>query len=365
MAIIPPLPAVLRRLFGTRSAAPPLHRAPPPVADEQAEVDRALATALEQAVEEGQWERAARLAETAMRIDPKSYRLIERLARLRQAVGEPERAVRMIDALCRHRPLPTSLGILRAACLVRCGRKRRALHDLRRWSKRATMPLAARLMLALLEWDGGDAHGATLALVRNVRAEEDPRAVELLLILAVAQTRAESAWVWCERLAEAITFGAHEPYTLLMLRSLGLEPTARVRPRPEHVDRLARELAASEEVIPALVEAQRLRPQPEVRDLLERGIERALPALCEPALGIAALARLALLRGDHATALRWTEQGLSLRGTEELVSLHRALRDEEDRAAVAAGPRPAVLAAIGAGAPGAVLTVEERGKKAA
>jgi len=98
------MPRVLRPILARfrRAAATPPRRAAdrPDVRDDRGKA-RALADAIDRAMQMGLWEHAGRLARTAARLAPQSSRLSERLARLRLACNDPETALAIIDG-CRE-----------------------------------------------------------------------------------------------------------------------------------------------------------------------------------------------------------------------------------------------------------------------
>jgi len=201
--------------------------------------------------------------------------------------------------------------MLRAACLIQRGHKQEAHADLLRWSKRSASPLDARLMLALLEWESGDHHTATLTLMRNLKHLEDPRTLELLLLIAVAQDRHERARFWAQRLHEVSAFGAGSKYVELLTCSLHVPPRhGSGDPTEAQVNRLSLELISAEQVIPSLVASQRLHGEPAVVTLLYRAIEKAVGDLSDKARAAEALAKLALLLEDLPAAERWARVGL-------------------------------------------------------
>lgn len=312
--------------------------------------DRALANALDRAMDMGLWEHAERIAASAERIEPKTTRLVERLARLCLARNRPEKALVIIETRWKSREVPSSVRLLRAACHVRMGERDRAHTDLLRWTRKSTAPLDSRVMLALLDWDTGDTHGATVTLLRNLRQLEDPRSLELLVLLAVAQGRHEQAEAWSRRLAEATAFDGATGTTSLLPCSVGMhEVRHTAAPTTEQVEMLAAEIAAAEEVIPSLIEAQRRRPRATVNELLSRSIADAMPDLARPVTGLEALARLALLRNDYDEARSWVEQGLALSPRSVPLQIVRREIDAHDTGTDAgdhyAGPD--VLATIG------------------
>lgn len=305
-----PIASLLARF---RRTDRPTDRSAPAAASpaEKALTARALADAIDRAMDMGLWEHAERIARSALRLAPTSARLSEQLARLRLAQGRPETALTIIDSPWAQGEMYASLRLLRAVCLVQVGRKQSAHSDLLRWSKKSTAPLDARLMLALLEWEAGDDHAATLSLLRNLKHLEDDRTLELLLLIATRQERPEQAQVWARRLRECSAYGAGSSYLHLLCDSLMLpQRRSQDEPSPEQVDMLAMELIAAEQVIPALLAAQQLRPQPDVANLLYKAIEQALDDLADQLRAFEALARLALILEDREAARQWIEQAL-------------------------------------------------------
>ena len=278
---------------------------------EKALTARGLADAIDRAMDMGLWEHAERIAQSALPLAPTSARLGERLARLRLAQGRPETALAIIDSPWAQGERHASLRLLRAVCLVQIGRKEEAHSDLLRWSKKSTAPLDARLMLSLLEWEAGDDHAATLALLRNLKHLEDPRTLELLLLIATRQERPEQTQVWARRLRECSAFGGGSAHMHLLCDSLMLpQLRAQGEPTDEQTNMLAMEFIAAEQVIPTLVAAQQFRPQRDVANLLYRAIEQALDDLTNRFNALEALARLALILDDRTEARRRAEEAL-------------------------------------------------------
>ena len=308
--ILTPLLPRLRRRDARAGAIAPAPAARSTVEDRLKA--RGLAEVIDRAIAMGLWAHAERLTDAALRLGPTSPCLIERVARLRLAQGRPQTALDMIEAAGAARTMPASMRLLHAACLVQLGRKEEAHIDLMRWSKRSTAPIDARLMLALLEWEAGDEHAAVLALRRNLKHLEDPRSLELLLLIASRFGRGEQADAWAKRLRECSAFGAGASHVELLCGSLSLRAERkRIRPTEDQVHLLAMELIAAEQVISSLVEAQRLQPQPEAAELLYKSIEHALVDLTDQVRAMEALARLALILGDGAAARRWGGKGLA------------------------------------------------------
>jgi hypothetical protein len=82
----------------------------------------------------------------------------------------------------------------------------------------------------------------------------------------------------------------------------------RTNPQGSEADHLARELACREALLPSLVAALCVDPQPEMVGLLRRAVDRLAAARggcgMSAGLGLAA-AELAILDGDRAVARRW------------------------------------------------------------
>lgn len=277
--------------------------------DEHA-ASRRLAHALDRAMDLGLWEHAERLAQSAVRLKHVSSQLAERLARLRLVQGHAETAIAIIDS-CSERS--ASLRLLRAACLIHQGRSAEAQLDLHEWSLKSTAPLAARRLLALLEWDAGDMESAQHTLTRNLRHLEDPQTIEILLVMSVAQERGELAAVWAERLRAASLFATAGIEMDLLLTSVGIETSeAPAAPTKTQIETLAVELTSMETIIPTLVEAQRLKPAPARAALLYQAVMHALSNLTNELAACEALARLALILKNPAAAIEWVQRGLKI-----------------------------------------------------
>jgi len=283
------LARVLARFRRRRSVDPV---APARVVDRRVAAE-GLVEALDRAMELGLWEHAGRVATTGARLAASCPGVTERIVRVRLVEGRPDVALGLIN---RCRETTDELRLLKAVAHVHLDRKDRAHSDLLRWTRTASAPSAARRMLALLEWESGDGHAATLALLRDLKQRDDARTLELLVLLATTQRRREQAATWARRLQRVTSRGAETPWG----------PVLRCSLQP-----IAEEILHAESVIPALVEAQRRRLQPVFAELLYRSIERALPALRQPLVAIEQLARLARLRGDVESARAWMQRGLA------------------------------------------------------
>ncbi len=256
------------------------------------------------------WDHADRLARTAASYAPGYPRLVEPIARLRLAQGDPETALRMIETC---RTPPASLRLLRATCLLFLGERTQANLDLYRWSARASAPLDARLLLGLME-RGSDDATAVRSLLRNLRHLEDPRTLQALLLISTQRGRPEQADVWAGRLRAGGRTGNEGEAEIsdLMLQSLAMpglhtdtEPTA------DQANALAMELITFEPAIATLTKAQQRQPHLPTVLLLARAIEQALADLSDRSSAMHALARLSVLLGDTDAACRWAKQGLA------------------------------------------------------
>ena len=303
VGILRPILRPLRRWVSTGRAGDRRTAVTPP----QQHQARKLADAIDRAVALGHWDHADRLARTAAPLATGYPRLVEPLARLRLAQGDPETALRMIETC---RTPPASLRMLRATCLLFLGSRTEAHLDLYRWSARASAPLDARLLLGLMERDGKDAT-AVRTLLRNLRHLEDPRTLQALLLISTLRGQPEQAEVWAGRLRMGGSEGAVE-ISDLMLQSLGMaglcaddEPTA------DQANALAMELITFEPAITTLTEAQQRRPHLPTALLLARAIEQALPDLSDRSSALHAMARLSVLLGDAEAARSWARQGLA------------------------------------------------------
>jgi hypothetical protein len=313
---------------------------PGPQTEDLRQRARALADAIDEAMEQGHWSRAERLARSAPRLARHSARLTERLARLRLAQGDPETALNLIDGAPRKLD---STRLMRAACLIQLGRKDEAHADLLCWSRRSTAPLDARLLLALLEWEAGDHHAAGMVLQRNLRHLEDPRTVELKLLLAVARHRDDQAQEWADRLCRCTFLGSRATHRDLMLYSLGIPPQQAQQERTkEQIEALAIELVSHEHLLPSLIAALEIERHTQSARFVYDGLIEGLDELSDRTQGFAFLARLALLCEDRAAARDWTTRGLD---ENPMSASLRLLLDRLDERA------PDVLATIGNEAP--------------
>jgi len=323
----------------------PLHRAIDPDRDER-EVARKLAEAIERAIRVGLWEHAQRIAGSATTLAKNHPHLAEWLARLRLAQGDPDTAIAIIDSCA---SFPASLRLLRAICLLQLGRCIEAHMDLHHWAGKSSAPLPARLILALLEWQSGDSAAAVVALQRNLKQFEDPLTLAVLTLISAAEDRSELAANWSQRLRSACAWNDEAPHFDVMLRSMGFKGIeyAQASPDRQHINALAIELLANEQVIPALVEAQGCRPRPALARVLQEAVEVVLPDLEDRSAGFEALARLALVLDQHAQASEWVARGLEHNPlSASLARLQRELNDPQSSQGNLLN-KPDVLATIG------------------
>ncbi len=301
--LLAPILAPLRRLAGNRG--------PGELAAADRRMARRLADAIDRAMALDLWEHADRLAAVACRQAPGSSRLAEPVARLRLARCEPEAALAVIDgARIDVTPMPSSLRLVRAACLLCLGSRTEAQLDLHRWAAKRSAPLEARLLLALLEWQDHD-DAAIETLHDNLEHAEDPRTLAALMLIAVERGRQGQAELWAHRLRTCAGAEAAVPCADLMLRSLGMAGIGTsAEPSPQQTSALAMELVAFEPAIAALVEAQRRSPHLPTARLLRRALEEALPDLDDAAGAYLALARLCLLLGEEESARDLARRGL-------------------------------------------------------
>ncbi len=293
--------APIRALFSSR---PRLVQTGTPAAS-----TRHIEDALERALEEGSLDYADALVRTAERAGPRSGRLTEQLARLQLAHGDAETALRVIETAG---PRTAALRQLRSACLILTEQREGAHADLHSWSQRASAPLDARLLLALLEWDAGDSETARRILLRNLNQLEDPDSLALLLAFASEEERDDEARKWADRLLAATRFGpaAESARLLAGMLGVGLAVEVEAEPTDAQVAVLANELIAAEEVIPALVAAQERSLDGATARLLLRAVESALDELERPAIACEALSRLSWELDGPEAAARWIERGL-------------------------------------------------------
>ncbi|MEM7227885.1 MAG: hypothetical protein AAF432_03635 [Planctomycetota bacterium] len=235
----------------------------------------ALADAIDEALDRGQLAHAERIARTAVRLVSRAPRLLEPIARLRLAQGEPQIALDLLDQFGAMRE---SRRLLRALCLLQLGRRDEAHADLLQWSQRATAPMPARRLLALLDWCVDDHDTAMQQLLRNLHHLEDPSSLAQLVALSAASGRSELAARGADRLRQAAITRDDGASLRLLLDSLGMNKAENIWPTAsdDQVESLSRELLAQPAVIPALVSSCQLhRTSAQKMDLLLRAFNVA------------------------------------------------------------------------------------------
>ena len=270
-------------------------------------VARELSQALDRAMQRCQWQQAARIAATAMRIACEHPMLCERIARMQLALGQAESALNLIET-CASRT--SSLRLLHVACLLQLGRRHEAHLALREFTLKSCAPVQARLMLGLLEWHGGDTRAAHEALTRNNHQIKDPHTLLALALINVVNGNLEQATRWIHKLQQSSAWSIDAPLFQDILHSMGLpldiEPS---EPAINQIEALAVELLANEQVIPALVYWQQSNCDFNLATMLARAIEQALPDLEDRATGYLALCDLHDAMDDAGCAAAWLHRG--------------------------------------------------------
>lgn len=281
----------------------------PPSPPHHAAAGKWLSSALERAVELGVWKRAERIAESAKRLAPDHPDLSEQLARYHFARGDVKTALRTIDA-CHLQT--ASLRLLRNICLILLGRTAESQHDLLNWSRKTSAPVSARLVQALLVMQKGEYETARKWLKMNLTQSEDPLTLAALVVICIRQEQFDQARQWANRFYEASSWIDSPLDCDVFLKSLSLSrPAPAHQPGEDRIDTLSREILDCEEIIPVLVQAQRLQYDSRNSKLLGAAIERILTELDKPQTGYEALAQLAVVEENSAAARHWAEAGLN------------------------------------------------------
>ena len=278
-----------------------------PVRDPR-ETARALAQAIDRAMERGLWEHADRIAATAMPLAHEHAVLCERMVRLRLVQDKPGAALELIDH-CRQQT--SSMRLLRSICMLHSGRQFEAHMELREWACKPSAPLPARLLLGLLEWRMGDAEAAVDALHQNLRQIEDPQSLMALMLISASQgNTAQTRW-WRSRLQQASAHSFTAPHANPVALSLGLPPSEKksLAFTGEQVESLGLELLSCETVIPALVQGLQLRPDEPAAGALVKALQRLVKELDNRSAGYAAIVNLLLMLGDRSAAVEWARRG--------------------------------------------------------
>lgn len=272
-----------------------------------ARVARRLAETLELAIANRQFGLAERIAESGVRLGTDHPRWTESLARFRLRQGNLDAALLLIESSSVR---PASLRLLHALCLIAGGRKAEAHLELAAWNTRSTIPLNARLLLALLEWDCGNADEAIALLMRNLRDVDDPTTLQLALTMATRTANNDFVRECFDRLTLLASYPALRPPIELFLVSLGLnDPDVPAHITLAEIETLARELAAAEAIIPTLVKAQLCAPDRPSAMLLASALEQAIHTVHDRPQAIASLMRLQVLLGRRKAARAWLHYG--------------------------------------------------------
>lgn len=302
----PKISSLLDRLRPRRIAEP----VPQVQPAEERQAARSLADAIDEAIDLRQLDRAERLCQTAARLASRHPIIADRIARVRLLQGRPEVALTLLET-CDH--LNAASRLLRAACLVRVGRRTEAISDLHQWSQRQSAPLDARVMLGLLEWTFDDRAAATQALRRNLRQLEDPTSLQVLLLIARESGDEALACELADRLRTADRWSQTAPEASILLTSLDLPATPTHASSEDQIATLAMELVACEDAIGAIVEAQQIEPNRDDAAILVEAITRAFPEFSRPNDAYEPLARLHLVLGDRVAAQHWLDKAIEVR----------------------------------------------------
>ncbi len=254
---------------------------------------RPIAGAIDDAMHRGRFAEAERLIDSALRLAPSSPAVLERLARLRLALGDPHTALAVLDGF---RLVTASSRLLRLTCLAHIGRFDEALSELRRWAKRSTAPLPARRLLAMLEIDDGRADDALPVLYDNLRKIEDPGTLRMLIVVHHAASRVGRATPLVTRLLDTAVSEQDRRRARRFLASLDLltcDPME--RPSEPQIERLAAEFTTCEQAIEPLVRAQQRRPDHRVMRLVRAALQRCAGDLSDPAAARRAIAELSIM----------------------------------------------------------------------
>jgi len=262
--------------------------------------DRRLASVIARAARKGHSRMADRLSIRALPRLHASTCLTEEVARHHLRQKRPHRAINILDAS----PRPTdSRRMLRALALVEAGRRDEAMLDLASWARDGAAPIDALLMLAEAAWDTGDHCQALELLHRSLTIAEDPRSIELLMLLAIERNRPLSARRWFERLRESRDMLLN-PAPLRVLGALldlrGEDVTPRVTPR--QVRTLAMEIGGNPGALDALVRRAISSKRPALIELVHDAAMHADAEISQTAAGAAARVQCLTALGRHGEA---------------------------------------------------------------
>lgn len=304
--------------------------------DAERSVARSLAESLDEALAHNHEHRLSVLSEASLRIAHRHPHLTERLARLRMNANDADGALALIDAVTE---LPSSLRLLRCACLLQAGRRAEAHQDLSKWCTYSAAHIDARVMAALLDWEAGDVKSANALLRENLRqlGNLDVRTLMAALCLAVHENNADRVATLVEQLRQCTAGRTCTPDIEVLMGSLGVTaPAPTTHLSDPQLDAFVTEIIAAEQTLPALVESLEIKPDTAICAMLIDALDRALPDLSNASAGIEVLARLHLLQGQRDAAAALVQRGLESNPmSAALVLLHHEL---EQRAAVTPTP---------------------------
>lgn len=232
-------------------------------------------------------------------------------ARWHLAHQQPDRAVACIDRAVLTRSSSGRFLLDTAHCLNGC---RAAAHmDFSAWSADDACPVHARRLLALMEAEEGRRDLALAAFRRNVDLIDDACSIKGLLLMSAEAGMPELADQWAQRLVQTPCAWLSNDHLNSILEQFGYRhrPTEFGAPPAPLVHRLSIELLGDEDLIPSLVAAAEAEPDMPTCRLLERALETALPNLENQTQALEALARLAMLSGNHRQAHAWIVKGLT------------------------------------------------------
>ena len=245
--------------------------------------------------------------------------LIHRGRKHRRSADKMARRPRPRSAIISS-PTPSSQERLRElACWIHQGRRAQAELELFDWLRQPDCPVEARVLLASLWACQGQTEKARLWLKHLPRAQIDeliashlPYA-QLLLALKTAAQMPQAAW------RTLMIMDRHHGHDLRLRRWINAMdvPGRHELPRwsPSCIEQLANELLGQMHLLPTLVQAQKIKPNPEHLHLLRLAgarLERDLHQPRQQLILTQAMAELAALAGDVDDARRWAHRGLRI-----------------------------------------------------
>jgi len=297
------LSSMLRRRRAQAPPAPPVSPAPRPAfeielkparAARSARPDQWLALAIERAVARGDLGRAEAIARSADRLVRCNPSVAAAITRFHLSRGEADMALAAVeDSIVRT----DDLRGLRIIALVLTRRRRRARAELRAWRRGSPVSAAAVALTLLAESNHRTVNRQLARLGRRVARSDDAMSLAAITTRCLERGDAAGAAVGAARLS--IVLRRHD--------RAAVAPAASQSP-PSAVD-LARSILSHEDVVPALVLAQQLQPDPPSARILRAALEQSLPQFDRPAIAYDALTRLSLVLGDVEAAGRWIERG--------------------------------------------------------